>query len=100
MQILQTLVTVFLVFIIYFFAIANNAQIERFKDNTAIRKKVSNNDLLSRVEALENEFKELSALIGYTLESIDNRVQKNEEKFKKLSLRQRDTQAEIKELNK
>ena len=40
----------------------------------------------------------MSTLMGYTLESIDSRVKKNEEKLKKLSLRQRDAQAEIKEI--
>jgi hypothetical protein len=94
-------VTLFLIFIIYFLTIKNDPQIEQFKENIAFKSKKSdsiNEKLLSRIETLEGDFKELSALMGYTLESIDNRVKKNEEKLKKLSLRQRDVQDEIKEI--
>lgn len=98
---LYPLVTLFLIFIIYFLTIKNDPQIEQFKENIAFKSKKSdsiNEKLLSRIETLEGDFKELSALMGYTLESIDNRVKKNEEKLKKLSLRQRDVQDEIKEI--
>lgn len=101
MAILYTLVFVFLIYIAYFFTSTNTSLIEQFKEDLALKTKKSNsvNDkLLARIETLEGEFKELSALMGYTLESIDNRVKKNEEKLRKLSLRQRDTQAEIKEI--
>ena len=98
---LYPLVTLLLIFIIYFLTIKNDPQIEQFKENIAFKSKKSdsiNEKLLSRIETLEGDFKELSALMGYTLESIDNRVKKNEEKLKKLSLRQRDVQDEIKEI--
>lgn len=89
------LVAIFVVYIVYTFVIvANQPSIEQFKED----KPISNDKLLTRIESLESDIKELSALLGYTLESIDTRVKKNEEKLKKLTLRQRDTQAEIQEI--
>lgn len=95
MTLLYVLVAIFVVYIVYTFVIvANQPSIEQFKED----KPRSNDKLLTRIESLESDIKELSALLGYTLESIDTRVKKNEEKLKKLTLRQRDTQAEIKDI--
>lgn len=95
MSVLNVLVAIFVVYIVYTFVIvANQPSIEQFKED----KPISNDKLLTRIESLESDIKELSALLGYTLESIDTRVKKNEEKLKKLTLRQRDTQAEIQEI--
>ncbi len=95
MSVLYVLVVIFVVYIVYTFVIvANQPSIEQFNEE----KPRSNDKLLTRIESLESDIKELSALLGYTLESIDTRVKKNEEKLKKLTLRQRDTQAEIKDI--
>lgn len=108
MTILHAFVGLFLAFILYFCDITkpmkhnNRSSIEQFKDPPVIGKKKSNSTnekIMARLETLEGEFKELSVLMGYTLESIDNRVKKNEQKLKTLSLRQRDTQAEVKEIS-
>ena len=99
MSFLNILVTIFISYTVYIFII-NRSNIEQFKEEN-----ISKKNILARIETLENlgemlekDFKEMSTLMGYTLESIDSRVKKNEEKLKKLSLRQRDAQAEIKEI--
>lgn len=99
MSFLNILVTIFISYTVYLFII-NRSNIEQFKEEN-----ISKKNILARIETLENlgeilekDFKEMSTLMGYTLESIDSRVKKNEEKLKKLSLRQRDAQAEIKEI--
>lgn len=99
MSFLNILVTIFISYTVYLFII-NRSNIEQFKEGN-----ISKKNILARIETLENlgemlekDFKEMSTLMGYTLESIDSRVKKNEEKLKTLSLRQRDAQAEIKEI--
>jgi len=97
---LDFIVFIFALFIVTMFTISevkSSETREQFKQS--VLNEIPENAttrIVARIDSLEKDFKEMSALVSYALESLDTRVKKNEEKFRKLSLKQKDMSVELK----